>query len=333
MKILRITVVVFLFSFIFAPISHAAGKRELTLQGGEKLTINKVFVKEGAKMPPPDSVSIVAIQGIWNRLSNAAGFDAFIMYDPKEEVNAYITQVDKDSFLLVLQLGLLKVLKTEDEIAGVLGHEIGHGVKRHGEKRQGNAVGVMIGANILSSVLGGSVFGDLAVGIGANLAAKGYSRENEVEADDFGVEYSAKAGFSPWGLYDSIERMAKAGLITPPSGFNSHPPTERRMTRLKNEAEKWEKYMANSRTAGDTGRKSSNAAQAVKEINAPDKDSAINKSDKADVIASYPLTPGDKNLLTILHNRAMALYNSGKYKEALPVFIRGVDSYEGNYLA
>jgi putative metalloprotease len=241
MKVFKLIVLMLLFSLVFALNSHAANKSELVLKSGEKLTINKVFYKQGVKLPPSDSLSIKAIQGIWDRISRASRFDAFIMYDPKEEVNAYITRADKDSFLVVIQLGLLKILKTEDEVAGVLAHEIGHGVKRHGDKRQGNTMGVLLGANILSSILKGGALGNLAIGVGANLAVQGYSRENEVEADDLGVEYSAKAGFSPWGLYNAIERMAKEGIVTPPSGFNSHPPTERRMSNLKNQAEKWEK--------------------------------------------------------------------------------------------
>jgi len=327
MRIFKLIIVILLFSLTFVFASHAANNRELVLKSGEKLTINKVFYKADAKLPPPGSVSIGAIQRIWDRLSATAKFDAFIMYDPKEEVNAYITQVDKNDFLVVIQLGLLKVLKTEDEIAGVLGHEIGHGVKRHGEKRQGNAVGVMIGANILSSILGGSLLGDLAIGVGSNLAVSGYSRENEVEADDLGVEYSAKAGFNPMGLYNSINSMSKAGLVTPPSGFNSHPPTERRMTRLKNEAEKWSNYMAAN----------SKSAKTQADINTErvvlDGNSVMNQSDKVDVIASFPVSQGDKNVMTVLHNRAMTLYNSGNYKEALSAFNRGISVYEGNYLA
>ncbi|MCL1940631.1 MAG: M48 family metallopeptidase, partial [Synergistaceae bacterium] len=232
---------------------------------------------------------------------------------------------------VVIQLGLLKVLKTEDEIAGVLGHEIGHGVKRHGEKRQGNTIGIMIGANMLSTIFGGGALGDLAVGIGANLATSGYSRENEVEADDYGVEYSTKAGFDPWGLYNSINSMAKAGLVTPPSGFNSHPPTERRMTRLKSEAEKWEKYAAKSKHAAKTEAKQAETKQTGL-LNVPE-NSPANKSDKADVITSYPISAGEKNVLTILHNRATSLYNAGKHKDALAAFTKGADSYKWNYLA
>ena len=328
MKIFKLTIVILLLLLTFASVSYSATNRELVLKDGEKLTINKVYYKAGVTMPPSGSLSISAIQRIWNKLSTAAKFDAFVMYDPKEEVNAYITQANKNDFLVVIQLGLLKVLKTEDEVAGVIGHEIGHGVKRHGEKRQGNTAGVVVGANILSSILGGGLLGDLAVGIGANLAVSGYSREHEVEADDFGVEYSTKAGYSPWGLYNSINSMSKAGLVTPPSGFNSHPPTERRMTRLKNEAQKWEKYVTEN---SKTQTKEDSIKQTEQVVH--DGNLAINKSDGVDVIDSYPIDQGQKNVLTVLHNRATTLYNSGKYKEALSAFIRGVNTYKKNYLS
>jgi putative metalloprotease len=318
MRIFRITVVITLLSLVFASISHAASERRLVLKDGESLTINKVFFKKGAKLPPPGAISINTIQKTWDRLSKSSGFDAFVMYDSDEEVNAYIARIDRNDFLVVIQLGLLKVLKTEDEIAGVLAHEIGHGVKRHADKKQGNTT--MLGANVLSAVLKGGFLKDLALKTGTNLAMSGYSRENEIEADNLGVEYAAKAGFNPWGLYNAIDRMAKAGLVTPPSGFNSHPPTERRMTNLKNQAEKWGKHYIASRVH--------QRDSAFREEN-----SIANRSEKADVITTYPLNEGRKNVLTVLHNRAMALYNSGKYDEALPLFIRAVDSYDGNYLA
>jgi putative metalloprotease len=310
MKIFKLTIVILLLLLTFASVSHSATNRELVLKDGEKLTINKVYYKAGVTMPPSGSLAISAIQRIWNKLSTAAKIDAFVMCDPKEEVNAFITQANKNDFLVVIQLGLLKVLKTEDEVAGVIGHEIGHGVKRHGEKRQGNTAGVVVGAN---------------------LAVSGYSRENEVDADDLGVEYSTKAGYNPWGLYNSINSMSKAGLVTPPSGFNSHPPTERRMTRLKNEAQKWEKYVTENSKTAKTQTKEDSIKQADQV--AHDGNLAINKSDGVDVIASYPIDQGQKNVLTVLHNRATTLYNSGKYKEALSAFIRGVNTYKKNYLS
>jgi putative metalloprotease len=101
--------------------------------------------------------------------------------------------------------------------------------------------GVAVAAAVLSKVLGGGNLANAALGAGASLARNGYSREQEVEADDFGTEYCARGGYSSWGLYDAIRRMSDAGLVTPPDGFNSHPPTERRLSRLRADAEKWEK--------------------------------------------------------------------------------------------
>jgi putative metalloprotease len=69
------------------------------------------------------------------------------------------------------------------------------------------------------------------------LAEAGFSREQEIEADIYGIRLSTKAGYDPWGLYNSMLRMKKAGYETSPSGFNSHPPTDRRLTRIRQETE------------------------------------------------------------------------------------------------
>ena len=346
MKIFKLTIAILLFSLTFASVSCAANQRELVLNDGSRLTINRVFHREGAELPPRDSVSIANIQRIWDRLSAVSGFDAFVMYDPSEEVNAYIAQIDRNSFLVVLQLGLLRIIRTEDEVAGVLGHEIGHGVRRHMERQAGRTIGVRIGANILGSLLGGGLLTDLAVGVGANLAVSGYSREHEVEADDLGVEFSARAGFNPMGLHNAIESMANAGLVTPPSGFNSHPPTERRMTRLRNEAQRWERYLAanrsaaNSQPAANNELVAHNAPAVAGNVNVqqvgqlvPEGNPAVNNSDGLDVIDSYPISSGEKNILRILHNRGITLYNSGRHRDALSIFSDGVSTYEGNFLA
>lgn len=329
MKSFGLKIVVILL-ICFAVNQEAFAESGWKMEGGPDLVLNKVVYKQGAKMPPSSAVQINTIQRIWNRLSQTTGFSAFVAYDDSDEVNAYIQQLDSDVFLVVIQLGLLKVLRTEDEAAGVLAHEIGHGVNRHGEKTRNNTVGMVLGANILSAVLGGGALVDTAIGVGTNLAVNGYSREQEVAADDYGTEYSAKAGFSPWGLYNSITRMADAGLVTPPSGFNSHPPTERRMTRLRQQAEIWEDSL-NKTKKDEKSPVNGNASQPAKLEN-QESGMLNNSSDGADVIASFPLDSGDKNVLTILHNRSVSLYNSGRYKDALAGFVKAAESYDGNYL-
>lgn len=210
--------------------------------------MNKIIPKKKNYISPSaDGVSLAKLESAWSRLSGATGLNAYLVYDDEDVLNAYITKNKEGDFIVVVYRGLLNILRAEDEIAGVLGHEIGHGVNNHLEKGATNQVGINVAANVLSRLLGKNAIADVALGAGAELAKSGYSREAEVEADDFGTEYSARAGYSAWGLYNSVKRMADAGAVTPPSGFNSHPPTERRMKRLKEKAERWENELHRGR--------------------------------------------------------------------------------------
>lgn len=128
--------------------------------------------------------------------------------------------------------GLMNLLEREEEIFGVLSHEAGHAKLKHYESRMSNAAGIGLLAAILGKALDSNV-GDVAVGLGANLATAGFSREQEVAADDFAVDMALKGGKDPTGLYTALQRMSYYGGSTQPSGFNSHPPDERRLNHIK----------------------------------------------------------------------------------------------------
>lgn len=99
--------------------------------------------------------------------------------------------------------GTLALANSEAEAAGVLGHEIGHVIAQHSEKRYDKSVFTNLGvagASILGSIFLGSGAGDLIgqvgqVGGGAYLAS--FSRENELEADTIGVKLLARVGYAP----------------------------------------------------------------------------------------------------------------------------------------
>jgi predicted Zn-dependent protease len=99
--------------------------------------------------------------------------------------------------------GTLALANNEAEAAGVLGHEIGHVIAQHSEKRHGKSVITNLGvagASILGSIFLGGGAGDLIgqvgqIGGGAYLA--GFSRENELEADTIGVRLLARVGYAP----------------------------------------------------------------------------------------------------------------------------------------
>jgi predicted Zn-dependent protease len=134
--------------------------------------------------------------------------------------------------------GLLAMLNTEDELAGVLGHEIGHVLAHHSVRRASAATPfeVLFGLpaaalGVLSPGLGGVVAGAGALAGGLVLAP--FSRDQEREADQIGMELAAKAGWDPRGLSASLGTLARAsrlaGADPDKTGFfSTHPATGER---------------------------------------------------------------------------------------------------------
>ncbi len=138
--------------------------------------------------------------------------------------------------------GLLALANSEDEVAGVIGHEIGHVAARHSAQRETRAMGVGILSalgTIAAGMAGGaeaaqmaSQFGQVA---GAGLIAS-YGRDQERQSDQVGQDLAADAGWDPAGLADFLvtlerEGTLRAGKTRNPSFLDSHPqPGERAVT-------------------------------------------------------------------------------------------------------
>ena len=105
--------------------------------------------------------------------------------------------------------GLLVNLNSEAELAGVLGHEIGHITARHPARRQARGVAASLGAMAAAILTGSNAIGQLA-NIGAQAWMMGYGRENEMEADRLGMKYMVKAGYNPESIGD-VFTMFQAG--------------------------------------------------------------------------------------------------------------------------
>jgi predicted Zn-dependent protease len=157
--------------------------------------------------------------------------------------------------------GILAYLDSEAELAGVIGHEIGHVTARHGAQRatrqQTAGIGVLA-ATILGAVLesqGYSGAGQLASDLSQNVAAgyiASYSREQELQADELGAEYLSRNRYNPQNMVDVIgvlkaqERYAadaaKAEGRPAPAGANwlsSHPSNDQRLTEIRQIAAKY----------------------------------------------------------------------------------------------
>ena len=147
-----------------------------------------------------------------------------------EDVNAVACP---GGFIYVFK-GLLDYMPSDAELAGVLGHEIGHVVKRHTVHQLEKNMWTQLAA-ILAGVASGN--GDvLAMGmvVGDALAA-GYSRADESAADREGFAYTVKAGYSPYAMLVTMHKLQELAdkYGNPGWGiFDSHPDPEQRIRNM-----------------------------------------------------------------------------------------------------
>ena len=174
-----------------------------------------------------DPAGLAALTTLGERLSKGATGTTFEIhvYD-WSLMNAFAVPGGQ----IVLTKGLIDKSEGPDEVAGVLAHEMGHGIEMHPEAAIIRGVG--LGA-ALEIMLGGTAGGSLA-NVGLMLAQLGYSRSAEHEADLHALEILKAAAISPKGLGDFFTRVAKTeaedGSVSPAafSWLRTHPlPAER----------------------------------------------------------------------------------------------------------
>jgi predicted Zn-dependent protease len=137
--------------------------------------------------------------------------------------------------------GLLALSNREDELAGVLAHEMAHVIERHAVKRVGAATPLAVLFGVPSGILGmvSPSLGGIVGGAGrvvSGLALAPYSREQELDADRIGVGLAARAGWDPTalgGLLGTLERAeALSGSAAKRSFFATHPSTPDRVAKI-----------------------------------------------------------------------------------------------------
>lgn len=102
--------------------------------------------------------------------------------------------------------GLMALAGSEAELAGVVGHEIGHVTARHGAQQHGRSIGVGILAGLAGVLLGDRGAADL-ISLGGGLYLRSYSREQEFEADSLGLRYLTRAGYHPEAMASFLAKL------------------------------------------------------------------------------------------------------------------------------
>ena len=168
------------------------------------------------------------------RLTRRRDLDWHFFVVDAQEVNAFAVP---GGFVYVNR-GLIERADQMDELAGVLGHEIGHVLRRHTikqmEKAQGANVGVTL-ACILTSICNSQIAG-AAINIAGGAVFARFSRQDEAEADAEGFDNVVRAGISPVGMVTMFqkllaERRTRPGAVE--SWFITHPLEEDRIQAIQ----------------------------------------------------------------------------------------------------
>ena len=158
-------------------------------------------------------------------------YDFHLLADPNT-INAFALPGGQ----IFITYALFSKLENEDQLAGVLGHEVGHVLGRHSAERIANsefwqtlAQGASVGADA----------GGLVAGIGQNVLL-GNGRGDELESDDLGVRFMIKAGYEPRemiGVMKILKDAAGPGRV--PEFQSTHPDPDNRIEHIEESIEKY----------------------------------------------------------------------------------------------
>jgi len=183
--------------------------------------------------------------------------------------------------------GLAAKLSTEAQMAGVLGHEIGHVTARHGNQQISKQIGfnaALVGAAAAVGLSdeGSDVrtYGQAAVpalAIGGNLVLLSYGREAELEADMLGMRYMVRASYAPEALLGVMEVLRDAsGGATQPEWLSTHPHPASRIAEIEEYLESEYAYTFNNAAYQiDEEAYERNMLQPLRRLPAPDEQRSL----------------------------------------------------------
>lgn len=144
--------------------------------------------------------------------------------------------------------GLAEKMSNEAQLAGVLGHEIGHVTARHINEKITRQTGASVGLTVIGAVIGGG--GDAITGLAGQavqITLLSYDRDQESEADALGMRYMVKCYYNPIGQLQVMEILKKeAGTSNSPEFLQTHPIPETRIKRIQQIIDTDYKYTQNN---------------------------------------------------------------------------------------
>jgi predicted Zn-dependent protease len=156
--------------------------------------------------------------------------------------------------------GVLERASNMSELAGVLGHETEHVVRRHSVKQMEQAQGANVGVGILCALTGVCQSGvaQAAINIGGTAVFAKFSRTDEIQADEGGFNNVMRAGISPRGMYTFFQKLlaeeqASGGGGSAAAWFADHPGTQDRIADIQRMLNQVPASQLNSLQVNDAG--------------------------------------------------------------------------------
>lgn len=181
-----------------------------------------------------DAAQNARVRRVGDRIVQAAGlggrsweYAVFVDDSP----NAFVLPSGK----IGVTTALLSLVRNDDQLAAVLGHEVGHVVARHAAERYSSTALASVGLQAVQGVAGD--YGRAAGAIGGLGAQYGvllpFSRRDELEADRLGVDYMQRAGFKPAESVTLWRTMAAQRQTSTPEFASTHPSDASRISALE----------------------------------------------------------------------------------------------------
>lgn len=195
------------------------------------------YQKIKQKTPIATDPSVKAyVQCVAHALTRQVGGGWEVTVFKSKQVNAFALPGGK----IGVYTGLLKVAEGPDQLAAVIGHEIGHVLAEHSNARMSAKYATSAGMQLLAAFLGGGGSGASSqqimamLGLGAQVGLLlPYTRGQESEADIIGLKLMAEAGFDPRASVALWQNMRSAGGGAPPELLSTHPSSTSRIQHLK----------------------------------------------------------------------------------------------------
>lgn len=200
----------------------------------------KLLAEFGGAYAGPEAAYVAQIG---EKLAGAAGLSGQCRFTlvNTDVVNAFAVP---GCFIYVTR-GLMAIVNSEDELASVLAHELGHIVADHSERQQRRSVFRSIGVAAVSLITGSERLSRIA-GQAAELFTLRYSRAQEYESDDIGIRYLRETGYDPHAAGDMLGALARQERYLQltsgqdakgiPEWVRTHPLTENRIERARQAA-------------------------------------------------------------------------------------------------